>query len=504
MKVKTDHKKSLATLLLDAARSHPSEVAWEKGDETYTYETLFTEALNISEGINSTVSKDHHFMPVLADKSYYCYAAMLGIVLAGRCYVPLNPAFPLSRNLGILKLVGNKYFLSGKESSKYTEGFISAGYEKLQTEAGRNTGLPENAEVHTSGERILYLLFTSGSTGKPKGVPVTENNLLAYLGNIRKIIEVGPGDRCSQAFDLTFDLSVHDLFVTWTSGATLVVPEEGSPLFFHKFIKKKKITSWFTVPSTIYLLDKMRLLKAGVYPDLKISLFCGEALPAALAGKWMKAAPGSGMINLYGPTEATIAVSCYDLKANDTVEEKNGIVSIGRIFPGHEAKIIGQETSGKGELLVHGPQVVKGYYDDREQTASAFTEINDRIFYKTGDIVENNEDGNMYFLGRKDQEIKLHGYRINLLEVEHCISTFLGGKKAVAVLHSSSPAGKIICFVSGREQKTGFEAEILQYCRQRLPWYMVPEKIIFVKDFPLNPNGKVDRQKLVNLIDEKN
>jgi len=504
MKVKTDHKKSLATLLLSAARNNPSGIAWEKGDEKYSYEALFGDALNISARINATAGKDHHLIPVVADKSYFCYAAIAGIVLAGRGYVPLNPAFPLSRNLEILKLVGGKYFLSGKKSSKYTAGFISAGYERLVTEGGTNNDLFDPAEAGSSGERTLYLLFTSGSTGKPKGVPVSENNLLAYLGNIRELIETGPGDRCSQVFDLTFDLSVHDLFVTWSSGATLIVPEEGSPLFFHKFLKKKKITQWFTVPSTIYLLDKMRLLKGGVYPDLKISLFCGEALPAALAGKWMKAAPVSGMVNLYGPTEATIAVSYYDLRADDRVEEKNGIVSIGRIFRGHEAKILGQKMSGKGELLVHGPQVVKGYYDDREQSASAFTEIDDRLFYKTGDIVERNEDGNMFFLGRKDQEIKLHGYRINLLEVEHCISDSLGGNKAVAVLHSSGPAGKIICFVSGREQKKGFEAEILQYCRQRLPWYMVPEKVIFVKDFPLNPNGKVDRQKLVNLIDEKN
>jgi len=503
MKVIADHKKSLVRLLLDAARSRPSEIAWEKGDETHSYGSLFRDALSISERINATVSKDHHFIPVVADKSYYSYAAILGIVLGGRSYVPMNPAFPLYRNLDILKLVGTRNFLSGEGSSKYAKGFISAGYEKLQTGAGKNTGLFDDAGARTSGERILYLLFTSGSTGKPKGVPVSENNLLAYLENIKKLVDIGPGDRCSQVFDLTFDLSVHDLFLTWTSGATLVVPEEDSPLFFHKFIKKKKITSWFTVPSTIHLLDKMRLLKAGVYPDLKKSLFCGEALPAVLARKWMQAAPGSGMINLYGPTETTIAVSFYNLTTNDNIEEENGIVSIGRIFPGHEVRILGQEGSGKGELLVHGPQVVKGYYDDREQTASAFTEIDGRVYYKTGDIVKRNGDENIFFLGRKDQEVKLHGYRINLLEVEHCISTYLDGKKAVAVLHSSGPDGKIICFLADSKQKSGINAEILQYCRQHLPWYMVPEKIIFVKDFPLNTNGKIDRLKLVNIADEK-
>jgi acyl-coenzyme A synthetase/AMP-(fatty) acid ligase len=333
-------------------------------------------------------------------------------------------------------------------------------------------------------------------------VPVSESNLLAYLDNIRSIIDIGPGDRCSQVFDLTFDLSVHDIFLTWTSGACLVIPEEQSPLFFYKYIRDKHITAWFSVPSTIQLFEKMRLLKPGSFPYLKTSLFCGEALPSRLAMKWLDAARDSRVINLYGPTEATIAISYYEIPRAGQMLERNGVASIGKVFDGHKHKTGDGNKGVQGELLLSGPQVVKGYYMDKEQTGRAFTDIDGDTYYLTGDIVEKDEEGTIYFMGRKDHEIKLHGYRINLLEIDYVISEFLGGEPVVDVLAGEGTSGVIICFALENIKKTNLEKDILEHCREKLPWYMVPEKVIFVKEFPLNVNGKTDRGKLLEKYNE--
>lgn len=484
-------------MLLETAGRFPESTAWEKGGEKYTYRELFGRAASIASTLEKAFPGRNSLVPVVADKSIGCYAAILAAVVTGKAYLPLNPGFPAARNTEILHFTGSTLFVAGKKDKGHSKELENAGFQAVAAEGGEAGAL----EHHTGdAKRTVYLLFTSGSTGRPKGVPVAEENLLAYLENIKSYVKVGPGDRCSQVFDLTFDLSVHDLFVTWTSGACLVVPEQESPLFFHRYIREKQITSWFTVPSTIQLMDRMRLLKPGIFPSLKHSLFCGEALPVALAEKWAGAAPGSAAVNLYGPTETTIAVAGYTLPPKGEIKSKNGIVTIGNLFPGHNGRL-GHKDEMKGELLISGKQVVDGYCKNEEQTNSSFIVIEGRKYYRTGDIAES-DAGLLYFMGRSDQEVKLHGYRINLLEIDHVMNTFLGGKKAVNLFDRAGRSGRIVTFAANVEDPGKVEKQLLEHCRDTLPWYMVPEKVIFVDEFPLNVNGKIDRKKLEELLDE--
>jgi acyl-coenzyme A synthetase/AMP-(fatty) acid ligase len=250
----------------------------------------------------------------------------------------------------------------------------------------------------------------------------------------------------------------------------------------------------------------MRLLKQDAFDSLRYSFFCGEPLTVLIAQAWQKAASSSEIINLYGPTEATIAISLYR-PGNDiaTAKSRNGILSIGKIFGGNHAKILGEDREPvrlgeSGELCLAGTQVVDGYLAEKVLSDNVFFDdpLNGLRWYRTGDMVIEDKEGDIFFMGRKDSEIKISGYRVNLLEVEHVASEYPGLQQAVAHYESAEPGiGSLICFIlpqAGLEIKSNL---FLEYCRSRLPWYMVPEKIIFVNEIPLNTNGKTDRKALV-------
>ena len=242
---------------------------------------------------------------------------------------------------------------------------------------------------------MAYLLFTSGSTGQPKGVMVSHRNVLSYLDTVVPRYGINEQDRCSQTFDMTFDLSVHDMFATWEKGACLCCPTYKALIKPGAFIVDAKLTVWFSVPSVAVFMKKLGMLKPGMYPALRLSLFCGEALPLEIAKSWAGAAPNSVIENIYGPTELTIACTAYRWEnARSPSECEHGIVPIGRPFAGLEARVIDEqlrevEAGGDGELIMGGSQLALGYWQDTEKTAAAFVTLpeSDKVFYRTGDRV---------------------------------------------------------------------------------------------------------------------
>jgi acyl-coenzyme A synthetase/AMP-(fatty) acid ligase len=234
---------------------------------------------------------------------------------------------------------------------------------------------------------------------------------------------------------------------------------------------------------------------------LRYSLFCGEAFNKHLAKSWQRAAPETRVINLYGPTEATIAISSYEYPKEGEPAARNGVLSIGKIFPGQQYRIEAMDKdSTTGELMLAGTQVVSGYFRNEEMTSKAFAEIDGRRWYRTGDVAEEDDSGHIYFLGRKDQEIKFHGYRINLLEIDHTIRKYFRLDEVVTVFDTTKGQGQIVSFITYPSRKGVSRQQVLETCKERLPWYMVPEKIIFVEKMPVNINGKIDRAALKKRI----
>jgi len=244
-------------------------------------------------------------------------------------------------------------------------------------------------------------------------------------------------------------------------------------------------------------MDRMRLLKPGAFPSIRLSFFCGEAFHPRTAASWKTAAPQSRIVNLYGPTEATIAISLYELPDNSELwKSALGIISIGRIFKGNRFSLKGAGPMHcEGELCLSGNQVVDGYFENEEADKDSFCidPVSRQKWYNTGDLVKEDKDGDLFFYGRKDAEVKISGYRVNLKEIENVLAGYEAVAQTVVIFEQDEEGqGTIVAFILGNKSQKIEEKALDSECRQQLPWYMVPGKYIFVDEIPLNTNGKVD------------
>jgi non-ribosomal peptide synthetase component F len=339
---------------------------------------------------------------------------------------------------------------------------------------------------------------------------VAHRNVTHFVDAMVERYGVTEQDRFSQTFDLTFDLSVFDMFVAWERGACLCAPTQSQKMLPGKYINDAGITIWFSVPSTAVLMSRLRMLKPGKYPGLRYSLFCGEALPAEVLQKWAEAAPNSVAENLYGPTELTIACTLYRWDPERSPDEcEQGVVPIGEPYPGMTVLVADEQLrevaeGDTGELLMTGPQLTLGYYRDPERTAAAFVEPEGRqdVYYRTGDRVRRPLPGKpLVYLGRMDNQIKIQGYRVELGEIEAVVREEAGVDVAIAVGWpvTTSGADGVVAFMLGDE---GMDTDELRgRVNARLPPYMQPGQIRVIADFPLNANGKVDRRALLGMLE---
>jgi amino acid adenylation domain-containing protein len=476
-------------LIERAEQAAPDATALEVPEGAYTYAQLAGAARGLSEDLRGATGP---FIGLIASRSFGAYTGLLGILHAGKGYVPLNPLLPTDR----LRRMA--------EGAQLTVLVADAAH----ADAARSfaQGLDPAPQVLVAGTGIAppspplagpyaYMLFTSGSTGVPKGVPIGHRQVLAYVAHMAQLLGARPGDRFTQLFDLSFDLSVHDLFVCWSVGGTVLVPGREQLMAPARYVMERRAQHWFSTPSTALLLHRLRLLKPDTFADLRTVSFCGEALPTDLARAFQAAAPNAQVFNLYGPTEATIAITAYPLPASD-LKERRGIVSIGRPFPGVSALV-----SADGELLLGGPQLAEGYWQDPERSAQALIipAGSTAIHYRTGDRVEHDADGDLYFVERLDDQVKVRGHRVELQEVAHVLRTS-SGAAFVEVLAFPVEAGIALglhAFLP--KELEARRAELTSACAAQLPEAARPA-LHFIDALPVNTSGKVDRQALRALL----
>jgi len=515
---------SLYRLFERTALQKSGRIAVEIGSGKITYGDLNTAARRLAATILDSGCSGP-VVAVMAHKSLEAYTAVLGVLAAGKGYVPLHPLFPVERTTAILNLSGADVLVIAPESLaklpqllnriERTISVIPIGFsctDSVRAVCGQHRVVElGSAGVSADPEpsSVAYLLFTSGTTGVPKGVPISNYNALSYFSYVLDRYPVSDCDRFSQTFDMTFDLSVHDMFTCWAVGGCLCPLGQAALLMPGKFIRDHKITVWFSVPSVAMLMHGFRQLAPGGFPELRVSLFAGEALSAALAAAWQNAAPNSIVENLYGPTEATMTISHYRWCSGDETRQfVNGIVPIGQIFPAQRGRV-GREDGSlvpngtAGELWLSGSQLTVGYWNNLEQTAQAFVRLGEgqELWYKTGDLVSVDDDGGINFLGRIDSQVQVMGHRVELEEVEYAIRQAAGTEMAVAVPWplEAGRADKIyaVC-CGGTKDSTGLK----QQCATSLPAYMIPESIFWIDEMPLNSNGKIDRRKVSTWIGE--
>lgn len=533
--IKTDkYEHRLISGFMRSLNRFPGHPALVVNNETFSYRGLGQIAADIAAAIVKNETGNQPLSAILAYRSITAYAGILGILISGKGYVPLNPRFPLERTYRMFSLSKSNVLIVGKECiqtlrellPKLSESvaIILPDTEKVDDlrELFPNHNfvvsgdIPKSRDIpqtNAEPEDIAYLLFTSGSTGVPKGVPVNNKNVASYIEYISRRYDIDEHDRFSQAFDMTFDLSVHDMFVCWKKGACLYCIPEQYVMAPAKFIRDKQLTMWFSVPSVGMFMSKMRMLKPNSFPSLRYSLFCGEPLSATLTIKWQEAAPNSVVENLYGPTEATIAITHYKWDSKKSLSAcLNGIVPIGWIFQKQRSCIVDQELNlvpegEPGELCLSGSQVTKHYFDDPERTREQYIKLpvlGDDIWYRTGDLVKQDKDGCLYYLSRIDNQVQILGYRVELQEVDTMLRKASDSEMVVSVAWpvSEGCAEGIVAFIC--KDVDIDVAAILDSCRKFLPKYMVPKQIYVIEKFPLNANGKIDRLKLIEMLPKEN
>jgi amino acid adenylation domain-containing protein len=499
---------ALSSRFLRSVERFPDRPALEVAGSTLTYSGLQRRALQIARQLieQDPVTASPQLTGVFASRSVVAFSAILGILFRGHGFVPMNPRFPPLRNRDMLERSGCRVVVVDSvhlDAAREVTSQLSNPPLLIvpeDRELGGDVELPP-----TTPDAPAYLLFTSGSTGRPKGVLVRQPNVSAFLDAVAARYDFDETDRFSQLFDLTFDLSVFDMFAAWQCGACVCCPEPTQLLRPSDFIRESALTIWFSVPSAAMLLERLGGLKPGMFPKLRISLFCGEALTAALANTWAGAAPNSIVENLYGPTEATIACTAHRWELNSP-SGANGFVPIGEPFGATETDVVDEALAEvapgtAGQLLVRGPQVVEGYWADPTATARSFVTIEGRgRGYLTGDrVLRPSAGGALEYLGRADHQIKVMGHRVELEEVEAVVREEAGAD-AIAVGWPLTPSGAagIVAFIASPAVDT---AQLRRALSERLPDYMVPREVRLVRELPLTANGKRDRTALISVLE---
>ena len=497
---------NLAGRFSDRVKAMPEAPAlWLEG-RTFSYAELGDLCRRVAGWLEREGVEAGSRVGILAGRGATAYTGILGVCWAGCTWVPLNPAHPPDRLNSLLQRAELDALIVDEEGAELLPGLEPP--LRVMSPKTALTDAVDHPPVPRKGNDLAYLMFTSGTTGVPKGVMITHAAIDHFLIVMQARYNIGPGDRVSQFFELTFDLSVFDLFMSLNNGATLCVLPEASRLGPAGFITEQKLTVWFSVPSAMVLMDRFRQLRPGAFPDLRLTLFCGEPLPADPVANWIAAAPDSVVENLYGPTEATLACLLQSCSADIRVTTERGVVAIGHPYPGMQAAIMDTEaqivrSDGEpGELLLAGPQLAAGYWRDRSLTDERFITLDGTRWYRSGDLARQGEDGCFHHMGRTDNQIKIFGHRVELEEIDAHLRHSCRCESAMAVAwpvkHGSAQG--IVAFVAGSDLSV---AKIRDRMKKRVPEYMVPRQVMFLDTLPLSANGKFDRKALVELLKEQ-
>jgi amino acid adenylation domain-containing protein len=517
----------IARRFVESALRHGRRPALILGQTVVTYDELTNEVARIAALLVREAPAG--ICTILTSRSRHGFAAVAGALSAGFAYMPVRPDTPVERFRARMAIADPTAIVADASSLDLLREFVRVAPRSVTILLPDHSTVPDfdgirrhrifcandiNAvppltePVGDDAEALAYLLFTSGSSGTAKGVPIRRRNLLAYLDGFASLYPLTPDDRCTQLFDLTFDLSVHDIFATWCAGAALVVaPELDRGLSASDIVRQHRVTQWFSVPSVVSLLQRYGKLRPGSMPSLRRALFCGERLTVATAKAMAVAAPTADIVNLYGPTEATIAITHH--RWTGAASHGSGDVPIGHPLPGQRAVVLDgdgrrAEYGVVGELHLGGSQVGDGYWRNPNETAGRFYATDEAgaapvRWYRSGDLVVEHPQHGLVFRGRSDEQIKLRGIRVELGEVEAAVQRAANGAPALALAWPLDDGGAPMGIVVYVERSSATAREIYAGCSQWLPPYMRPQQIIEIERLPTNANGKLDRQRLLAL-----
>ncbi len=474
-------------------RAAPDRPAHVSGDRALSYGELVRRSDTLAAQLARTLPDDRSPVALLGHKEPEMLIGFLGAVKAGHPYIPLDTTLPEQRVARVVAMAGARLTLTPER--------VAALADHPEPPPSRRVGPADP----------YYVIFTSGSTGEPKGVIITLNCLTSFVTWM--LAEQAPAEQQETFLNqapFSFDLSVMDLYLSLTSGGTLFsigAEEIANPKQLYRSLAASGLTTWVSTPSFAQMCLVERGLDAGMLPQLRRFMFCGETLPPGVAAQLLDRFPGTEVWNTYGPTEATVATT--SVRIDRDILARYAPLPLGYPMPGTQILLLDETgrpvaPGERGEIAIAGPNVSPGYLGRPDLTERAFFVLDGVQAYRTGDWGRF-RDGMLFFEGRIDNQIKLRGYRIELGDVEANLRALPMVRDAVVlpVLRQGQP-DSLAAFVILAERLPGPDPAVSRALRaqlaEQLPAYMLPRRFSVLESFPMTANGKVDRRKLAETL----
>ncbi|WP_422105254.1 amino acid adenylation domain-containing protein [Winogradskyella sp.] len=481
----------------DVAYSNPNKTAVSFKDVSITYSELNTKANAVAQMILNGAPKHNSVIGLSVDRSVDMIIGILGILKAGCCYLPLDPEYPKERTDYIIKDSNTKLILTQSSYTEFFDAFEDCSYLIIEDRLDApqpNTELPKNKK-----DDLAYIIYTSGSTGQPKGVPISHGNIINSTAGRLDFYDENPKVFLLMS-SIAFDSSKAGIFWTLCTGGHLVIAEKRIEQDIDKIsalIKAREVSHTLMLPSLYNLV--LEYSNEANLISLTDVIVAGEACSVSMCQSHFNVLPSVNLYNEYGPTEGTVWCIAHKLTVDDLALTT---IPIGKAVANAKVYILDKNFNHvpigvPGTLYISGPGLSKGYINQPEKTNDVFiVNPNDKneIIYKTGDLAKYDNDGNIIFLGRTDEQIKIRGFRVELSEIENTINQLNEVKEAVVLFINDGGNSKLMAYV---KPINTIDIELVKTkLKAKLPAYMIPNNFIALQEWPLLPNGKIDKKKL--------
>jgi len=494
---------SVMTLFEKRVTSTPEHIAIKYKDQAFTYRQLSV----MSNKVAAYLKKEHGLQPgdlagILLERGEYLVPVIFGILKAGAAYVPIDPAYPAGRVQAIVEQARLKVLLSHQDCLEAFTAFSWPVIDLKEKWTAIEHTTPLEEPVVAGSRDAAYVIFTSGSTGQPKGVVVEHHSLTNFICFMQDLYPLHQADRYLLKTTVTFDVSAAEIFGWFLGGGSLAILEpraERDVMNIIDTIELQQVSHVNFVPSLFYVfLEELERHGISRIKSLRYISLAGEAVPPDMVRRFHQLKAGIHLENIYGPTEGTVYTTAYSIRPQDEAYR----IPIGKPLPNIRCYILSaggglQPVNACGELYIGGEGLAKGYLNNDGLTDERFVKmavLGEERVYKTGDRARWLPDGNIEYLGRIDEQIKLRGFRIELGEIENALCRHDAITEAVAVVKEKEGDKWLVAYYVAREAiNPAVLKELLGSC---LPGYMVPAFYVHLDRFPRHPNGKLNRKEL--------
>ncbi len=498
-------EQTLHGLFIEQVKVQPEELAVITSERNFTYREIYQKASTLAAKLQQLGAIPNTLVAVVMEKGWEQVVAVLGILMSGAAYLPIDPNLPQERQWYLLE--------QGKVQLVVIQPHLE---NNLSLPPGVQTVCISDDDVETLDvtslkdqniENLAYVIYTSGSTGLPKGVAIDHRGAVNTIVDINQRFGIGNGDRLLALSALNFDLSVYDIFGILAAGATIVIPPQDAvkdPACWHELIVKQRITIWNSVPALMQMLVEYLSSQPAITAlPLRLALLSGDWLPLNLPLQIQSYCSDIEIVSLGGATEASIWSIFYPITTVDPSEKS---IPYGKPLTNQQFYVLNELMQPTpiwvvGQLYIGGIGLALGYWGDDEKTKEGFINhpVTGERLYKTGDLGRYLPSGDIEFLGRSDFQVKINGYRIELGEIEATLKQHPAIKQAVvnAVVEERGNKSLIGYIVKNLQQNISPNfSEIRNYLEAKLPNYMVPSTFMLLESLPLTSNGKIDRRTL--------